>query len=149
VPILNYTTSIAAEKTVAEISKILVKAKASAILTEYSPEGLPAAVNFRIMTEFGLMTFRLPSNADKVYEVIVRDAKVPRSQRTLAQANRVAWRIVKDWCEAQTAMIEAALVDVAQVFLPYAQDGAGNSVYDNLRMRRFGEYLLNQRPPEE
>jgi hypothetical protein len=88
------------------------------------------------------MTFRLPANADRIYKVIVRDSKVPRSKRTLPQANQVAWRIVKDWTEAQLAMIEAGLVDVAQVFLPYAQDSAGNSVYDNLRLHRFGEYLL-------
>jgi hypothetical protein len=42
-------------------------------------------------------------------------------------------------------MIEAGLVDVAQVFLPYAQDSVGNTVYDNLRMRRFGEYLLENK----
>ena len=68
-PILNYTTKIAAEKTVAEISKLLVRAKASAILTEYSPQGFPAAINFRILTEFGEMTFRLPANADRIYKV--------------------------------------------------------------------------------
>jgi hypothetical protein len=141
-PILNYTTQIAADKTVAEISRLLVRAKASAILTEYSPEGFPAAISFRVQTEFGLMTFRLPANADRIYKVVTRDAKIPRAMRTLPQANRVAWRIVKDWTASQLAMIEAGLVDVAQVFLPYAQDRQGNSVYDNLRTHRFGEYLL-------
>ena len=143
--ILNYSTSIAAEKTVAEISRLLVRAKASQILTEYSPEGLPAAISFRILTEFGVMTFRLPANADRIYKVIVRDSKVPRSKRTLAQASRIAWRIVKDWTQAQLAMIEAGLVDVAEVFLPYAQDSTGNTVYQNLRIRQFGEYLLEDK----
>jgi hypothetical protein len=136
-PILNYTTTIAAEKTVAEISRILVRAKASSILTEYDPEGLPASVSFRVLTEFGLMTFRLPAESDRIYKVIVRDNKVPRSLRTRRQAAKVAWRIVKDWIEAQVAMIEAGLVDTAQVFLPYAQDGAGNTVYDKFANAPF------------
>ena len=145
-PLLNYTTQIAAQKTVSEITALLVRAKASTILTEYSPEGLPSALSFRILTEFGVMTFRLPSNADQVYKILQRQhLRVPRSLRTLEQANRVSWRIVKDWTEAQLAMIECGLVDVAQVFLPYAQDSAGNTVYDNLKMRRFGEYLLEDK----
>lgn len=120
------------------------------ILTEYSPEGLPSALSFRILTEFGVMTFRLPSNADQVYKILQRQyLRVPRSLRTLGQANRVAWRIVKDWTEAQLAMIECGLVDVAQVFLPYAQDSTGTTIYENLKMKRFTGYLLEAGPETE
>ena len=37
-----------------------------------------------------------------------------------AQAVRVAWRIVKDWVEAQMALVETQMVTTAEVFLPYA-----------------------------
>src|SRR5438552_18436509 len=36
------------------------------------------------------------------------------------QAVRVEWRIVKDWVEAQLALIETRMVTAQQVFLPYA-----------------------------
>jgi hypothetical protein len=39
------------------------------------------------------------------------DRKVPRSKCTEDQAQRVAWRIVKDWVEAQMAIVEAQLAD--------------------------------------
>jgi hypothetical protein len=37
-----------------------------------------------------------------------------------AQAVRTAWRIVKDWVEAQMALVETQMVTTQQVFLPYA-----------------------------
>src|SRR5260370_15680620 len=123
-PLLNYTTQISAQKTVSEITALLVRAKA----------------------EFGDMTFRLPSNVDQVYKILQRQQlRVPRSLRTLEQANRVAWRIVKDWTEAQLAMIECGLVDVAQIFLPYAQDASGKTVYEHLKEQRFSENLLSEK----
>jgi hypothetical protein len=54
----------------------------------------------------------------------------------------VAWRIVKDWTEAQLAMTECGLADTAQVFLPYAQDSTGTTIYENLKMKWFTGYLL-------
>jgi hypothetical protein len=36
------------------------------------------------------------------------------------QAVRTSWRIVKDWTEAQMALVETQMVTTAQVFLPYA-----------------------------
>jgi hypothetical protein len=42
-------------------------------------------LSFRIRTEFGVLTFLLPANIQRVYQVIVRDTRIPRSpadQRT-------------------------------------------------------------------
>jgi len=141
VSILNYTTKVSADKTIAEIRRLLVKAKASAILTEYGPEGYPAAISFRILTEFGLLTFRLPADVQKIYQVIVRDLGIPRRMRTREQAARVAWRIIKDWTAAQLALLESGLVDTTQLFLPYVQDASGHTLYENIRTRRFAGYL--------
>ena len=141
-PILNYTTSINANKTVAEIQGILAKAKAQAIMTEYDGDGTLKAINFRIKTQFGLMTFCLPGNAQKVYQVLVRQRVAPK-MRTKEQAARVAWRITKDWLEAQLAMVQAEMVDLEQVFLPYIQDpNTGFSHYETLKERRFDTLAL-------
>jgi hypothetical protein len=142
-PILNYTTTIAVSKTVGEISAMLANAKAAAILTEFE-EGIVSAISFRIGTEFGTLTFRLPANTQRIYQVMVRDRRIPPRIRTKEQAARVAWRIVKDWLEAQLAMIEAGLVDLEQVFLPYAQNQAGQTVYDVMRSQRFSNLLLEE-----
>lgn len=45
-PLLNYTTTIAAHTTVAEIQQMLAKAGANAILSEYDDDGYIVALSF-------------------------------------------------------------------------------------------------------
>ena len=98
--IANYTTSVAADKTVAEIQRLLAAAKATAILSEFS-DGIAIAVSFRIKTEFGVLTFRLPANIDGVYAALQRSRTIGPKFRTRDQAARVAWRIILHWLDAQ------------------------------------------------
>lgn len=143
--LLNYTTQIAVDKTVGEIQFMLAKAKAQAILTEYD-NGILAAVSFRIQTAHGLISFRLPANIQQVYQVMVRDQKIPHRLRTREQATRVAWRIVKDWLAAQLAFIEAGQADITQLFLHCAQDpSTGETVYERLLENHFSGLMLPEK----
>ena len=49
------------------------------------------------------------------------------------QARRVAWRIVRDWVEAQMAIVELEMAKVDQVFLPYARTPNGQTLYEHVR----------------
>jgi hypothetical protein len=40
-------------------------------------------------------------------------------------------------------MIQAGLVDLEQVFLPYAQNETGQTVYDVMKSQRFANLLLD------
>jgi hypothetical protein len=126
--ILNYTTSIDCEKSIAEIQKILVKRGAQKIVTDYQGE-MPVSVTFCIVLNGKMVGFSLPANSAGVLKAMERDRNVPRSKCTEAQAKRVAWRIVKDWVAAQMAIVDAQLADVAEVFLPYAITRTGLTVY--------------------
>ena len=134
--ILNYTTSIAAEKTATEIQSMLVMAKASAVMSEYDG-GVLARISFRVNTIHGLHAFQLPANIDGVFLAMKRDRRVPNKSKTKEQAARVAWRIVKDWVEAQLAIIEADMATLPQVFLPYMQVSAEDTVYTMFEKRGF------------
>jgi len=35
------------------------------------------------------------------------------------QSRRVGWRIIRQWLEAQLAIVETQMVTIEQVFLPY------------------------------
>jgi hypothetical protein len=129
-PLLNYTTSIAPQKTVMEIQAILAKHGASGILTEFDKEGFIIALSFKIDVNGQDMGFKLPTNWQPVHEILKHDRKVSRSHATPEQALKVAWRITKDWIEAQMAMIETQMVTVQQVFLPYAVTQDGSTVYE-------------------
>lgn len=141
--ILNYTTEIAAEKTAQEIQTILVKARATAVLMEYENCVL-SHLSFKVSTAHGEMAFRLPANIDGVLKAIQRSPKVPKRQKNREQAARVAWRIVKDWVEAQIAIIEAEMATLPQVFLPYLQTENGDTVYE--RFQKQGLPALTYQP---
>lgn len=128
-PILNYTTSIAVERTAADIHGLLVKGKATAIMNEYAA-GILSSIAFRMDTKHGIIHYKLPANTRGVLAAMQRNKKVPRNKCTMEQAARVGWRIVKDWVEAQLAIIEAEIADMPQVFLPYAVTGTGQTVYE-------------------
>lgn len=124
-PILNYTTKIPAEKTVGEIQAVLGRKGAKSVNLEYA-DFRPAAVLFVIEFKGQDLTFRLPCNADGVLAAMKKDRKIPRSSENFDQAERTAWRIIKDWIEAQMAIVEAGQSEMAEVFMPYAVIPATN-----------------------
>lgn len=130
--ILNYTTSIEAEKTIGEITKCLVKHGASKIVADYK-DGLPCAVTFCLTMDGNMVAFALPANYEGVLSSMKKDPKVPARLCTKEQTLRVSWRIVKDWVEGQMAIVEAKLADAAEVFLPYAVTKNGNTLYREIQ----------------
>lgn len=132
-PLLNYTTQIPAEKTVSEISGILARAGTGAIMTNFNAKGVTIGVKFRIQTEFGVASFALPCDIGAVLKILSeqsRAGKVPRRLVGEEQAARVGWRIIKDWIEAQLALVATRMVTLNQVFLPYAITANGDTVYE-------------------
>lgn len=138
--ILNYTTAIAFEKTISEIQKCLVSHGATKIVTDYS-NNLPTSVTFCLILDENMVAFTLPANYDGVLRAMKKDKKVPSRLCTDEQALRVSWRIIKDWVEAQMAIVEAQLAEMAEVFLPYAVTKSGTTLYKEIRQN--GTLLLN------
>lgn len=128
--LLNYTTEIDADKTAQEIAKCLSMHGALAVLTEYDPENsYVSAISFQIKVGEQKMGFRLPCDWKPVFGVMYKnkksysnyDKRFNRQQSEWRlQAVRTAWRIVKDWVEAQMALVETQMVTTQDVFLPYA-----------------------------
>lgn len=127
-PILNYTTEIAPEKTAGEITKVLVKFGAENIGMSYS-DGRLTGMAFAIRRGPDVYAFQLPVRAHAVLDVLKRQ-KVPKSKCTMAQAERVAWRITKSWIEAQAAILETEMVKLEQIMLPYMVTDDGGTVFD-------------------
>lgn len=146
--LLNYTTKIDADKTAAEIVKILAANGASAILTDYK-DGVLSAISFKIIVNTQSMGFRLPCDWRPVYDVLLKQKKLPntwdsryeraKSEREM-QAVRTAWRIVKDWVEAQMALVQTRMVETQDVFLPYMVLSGGQTLVE--RMRDDSTFLL-------
>jgi hypothetical protein len=120
-PILNYTTKVDSSKTVSEIQSILGRKGATHVSVDYK-DGKACAVTFGMTLENKPISFRLPCNIEGVSNALKREKKVAAARDKL-QCERIAWRIVKDWVEAQMALVEAGQAEVAEVFMPYAMYG--------------------------
>ena len=139
-PLLNYTTSVAAEKTIAEVQRRLVAFGARRFTVEYDRDRHPAAIEFEVDTEFGPRCFLLEANLSGVEAALARQYEaglVARKTATVEQAVRVAWRITKDWLEAQLAMVEAGILPLEQVMLSNLVGANGRTVYQMLKARNL------------
>lgn len=134
-PILNYTTKIDPSKTAGEITKILVKLGAENIGMSYSG-GKLTGMAFAIRRGPDAYAFQLPVRTDAVLSVLKRQRGVPNASRTLAQAERVAWRIMKSWIEAQAAILETEMVKLEQIMLPYQVVEEGLTLFDKWEQHR-------------
>lgn len=148
--LLNFTTEIPHEKSIGEIFSILSRNGAQAVMTEMDGTGMVEAISFRLPTSFGPTMYKLPVNVNGVLLVLNKQTKLPGKEKiagkyfnNLGQARRVAWRIIKDWIEAQCALALTGQASMEQIMLPYAVDKNGATLYQ--RMIQQGSFALPER----
>lgn len=128
-PILNYTTKVDVYTTIGAIQGQLVKHGAKKIMQDYDDAGHISALSFLIDTPTGQCGIKLPANVEAVQKVLHRQkVKCDRDQ-----AERVAWRILKDWIEAQMAILESEMVQLDEIFLPYMVNSKGQTFFNAYR----------------
>lgn len=126
--IKNYTTKVDVFQSLGEIQASLAQHGARKIMVDYNEDGTPSGVVFGILTPEP-KGFLLPANVEGVLAVTQKQkVKVDR-----AQAERIAWRNVRDWVLAQMALLEAGQVEMEEIFLPYLTDGRGKTLYQAYR----------------
>lgn len=131
-PILNYTTKVDVFTTTGQIQGKLVQHGARRIMLEYDAEGFPYSICFEINTKFGYRVVRLPARVEKVQKVLEKQ----HVKSDFEQAQRVAWRILKDWVEAQMAILESEMVSFEELFLPYMITDNGSTVFESINQKQ-------------
>lgn len=120
--LLNYTTTIPAAKTIAEMQAMLVRAGATSVAVHYTDQHADG-LTFRAPTKYGEQLFTLAVDKAAVNKVLAkqtaRGTLADRMQKTAPQAERTAWRVARSWLEAQLALIEIGMASLDQVMLPY------------------------------
>lgn len=135
--ILNYTTTIEAYKTVSEIENILVKHKAKSIMKNYNGEAIES-LSFLVDVGYNQIPIKMPAKVDECLKVLQNEKKInSKVKATREQAERVAWRILKDWVEAQMALLDINMVKMEEVFMPYIVDKSGQTLFEKLEEKRF------------
>lgn len=133
--IKNYTTEVDVYKSLGEIQAALASHGARKIMVDYDAVGQPIGVMFAIETLNGPRGFCLPANVDGVRAVFDQQ----KVKAKPGQAERTAWRNIRDWIMAQMAIIEAGQVQLEEVFLPYLTDNRGKTLY---QLYRGGQLAL-------
>lgn len=130
--LLNYTTTIAASKTIGEMQAALAQAGANSIAVHYSG-GSPTGLTFSLHTKYGPQLFTLPVDVPAVQKVLRRQRTAGGLSRvkfeSMEHAERVAWRISKTWLEAQLALVSVQMATIDQVMLPYMHVGPDKTLY--------------------
>jgi hypothetical protein len=129
--IKNYTSSVSVEDSVKDIEKLLVKAGATAI-SKFYDDGKLGGVLFQIPVNGIPAVFKLPAKPDAIRKVMESQIKRGRKdtlKRVQAQAERTAWRLLRDWIHVQLSMIEMEQAEAIQVFLPYVYDERKNETF--------------------
>lgn len=142
---LNFCTRVSADRSVAEIQSILAKAGVLAVMTDYR-DGHIESMTFKIRLKDGrCMAVRLPVNVEGTYKLLLRNS-VPKNKRNMDFARRVAWRVAKDWVEAQMAYIAADQVSLDQLFLPHTVNPETGMTlyYEQILHAQTSPYLVQE-----
>lgn len=129
------TTEIPIHRTISEVQQALIKAGAQAITTVHS-QGKIAGMSFSIPGVNEdlqvVRTYTLPIRTKKLLDIIQGQRKrgaESRIEQDTVQAERIAWRQILRWLEAQFALIDTGMSEPGEVFLPYQTQQDGRTVY--------------------
>ncbi len=130
-PIKNYTTKVPADRSIKEIQDALVGHGAVGVLYQYEKgTGRIAALKFQLLIEENSVSFSLPVQWRK-FQAVLQEQRVRRCDDE-DYVYRVAWRCIRDWVLAQLALYETQIVELPQVFLPFATHKDGTTLYDQV-----------------
>lgn len=130
-PIKNYTTQVPADRSINQIQEALVKNGATGFLFEYEQgTGKISTLKFRLPIGENNVLFSLPVNWRNFQEVLRKDRVKRWNDNDFCY--RVAWRCIRDWVLAQLALHQTNIVELPQVFLPFANDRSGQTLYEKV-----------------
>jgi hypothetical protein len=135
---LNYSTKIPAARSVSECQQLLAEAGAAAVAVMYE-DRKPCGLSFRLETPHGMRDFSMPVSVAGVHKMLRTARDTAHIGRPMLESEehavRVAWRVIRDWLEAQLAIIAAQMATLDEVMLPYLQVESGLTLYEAYRER--------------
>ena len=140
------TTEVPASRTAAEVSAELIKAGATQIATDYK-DGKVTGLRWTMMVNGQNALFEMPARVFPIYKLL-RERKgikitwepgfKPKDPALWEKAERVAWRQLLRWVQAQNAMIECGMVQPMEVFTAYwIPPGQERTLFQTMMEQQF------------
>lgn len=127
-----------------KIQSILAKHGANKIMYDYATDGSGrlTAITFGMTIGDKQVGFKLPALVDNVVYIMYggkdkwgREKKITDAQKE--QGYKTAWANIRDWVDAQMALIDTEQVKMEQVFLPYMLNKSGETLFEQINNNQF------------
>lgn len=138
----NSTSS--SKNTFDKIQYLLSTHGATKIMYDYAADGSGRleAITFALTVNQQSVGFRMLAMTDNVYKIMFggqdrygREKEVTTAKQD--QAYRTAWANIRDWIDAQMALIDTQQVKLEQVFLPFAVMKDGKTLFEQVEKKGF------------
>jgi hypothetical protein len=139
------TTTVPASRTAAEVSAELIQAGATQIATSYD-NGRVVGLRWTMKVHGIDALFEMPARVEPMYRLFCK-RKGWRTHTTAGaissldlweKSERVAWRQLLRWVQAQNAMIETGMVQPMEVFTAYwIPPGQDQTLFDSIISKQF------------
>lgn len=143
--IKNYTSSVSADKSILDIERILISMGARNIAKEYDGFGKVDIISFSMPRGETVVPFKLPAKREPIKKLFMkqyRRCSKQQEEQCAAQADRTAWKNVKEWVELQATMIKLEQVEFMEVFMPYIFNmEKGKTIFELAKDNQFQKLL--------
>lgn len=135
------STEVPPENSAGAITNLLVQAGATKVSMKYVERKI-AGIEFHFQQGALEFPFQIPAKVYAIFDKLWK-SRAPQNRseadraRVFEQAERIAWRQLFRWVEAQVALIETGMVSNVQVFTPYMLVADGRTVFDLVIEQRF------------
>lgn len=138
--IKNYTSEVPADRSILELENTLIKMGATAISKEYE-NGKITCINFAIINDKNKIPFKLPARIGAIRKLFLSKLNSPtqrQKENAEKQAERTAWKNLKEWVQLQHTMIILEQIEFMEAFMPYAMSlSSGKSLFETMKENGF------------
>lgn len=133
--IKNYRSQ--SKNTFDRIQKCLATHGAEKCMFDYDKSGRITALSFLIRVDGNLRAIKLPARLENVSRLMFHGLLSEISEEKQDQVYRTAWANIRDWIEAQMALIDIRMVKAEEVFLPYMVCKNGDTLFESFEKNKF------------
>lgn len=120
-----------------KIQKLLATHGAKRVMFDYAKDGRITALAFVLEIVGNDYPFRMPARIENVEQVLYPNAYPHLSDSQKAQAYRTAWANIRDWLDAQMALIDTEMVRMEEIFMPYLIVRGEQTMFDVMQEKKF------------
>ena len=148
-PIFMENTEVPPDRSAGSIVSLLVSAGARSVNMRYDETQRLCGIDFVFIQGTMQFPFSIPARVQQLFDKMWNARKnkwTSDKPKVEEQAERVAWRQLFRWVEAQVALIETGMVSNVEVFTPYCLDNNGRTVFEVMMASRLKELPAPEMP---